>query len=430
MDTLEKPRLIQGAKRGLVGTVSLPADKSIAHRTALFAALSAGTSQVVGYPNSADPQSTLSCLRQLGIQIANTETGLEIHGNGLHGFTASDEALDCGNSGTTMRLLAGILAGQPFSSTLIGDASLSSRPMGRIIDPLQSMGAVFTSNGGRAPLKITGKQPLNAIQYELPMASAQVKSCVLLAGLYADGTTTVVENTPSRDHTERMLGLGSVSIGTDRLISVQGGMKIAPRLWSIPADFSAAAFFLVAGSIIPDSTLKLPKVGLNPSRTGLIDVLRAMGANIIIENERQVGGEPIADLVVKSAELHGIQVDGPIIANIIDEIPILCVAAAVANGPTSISDAKELRHKETDRIAAMAKGLKTLGAQLEEKEDGIVFSGNSQLKSGRVESFHDHRIAMSMGIAALAGKGEVEVEGSDIASVSFPNFWQCLEELT
>lgn len=429
MDTLETPRIIKGATRGLIGTVSLPADKSIAHRTALFASLASGTSQVVGYPSSADPQSTLSCLRQLGIEILPTDTGFDIHGKGLNGFTAPTLPLDCGNSGTTMRLLAGMLAGQSFSSILIGDDSLSGRPMGRIIDPLRMMGATVDAQRGRAPLHVQGTHPLRAVTYELPIASAQVKSCVLLAGLFAKGITTVVEHTPSRDHTERMLGLGSVTIGNQRHISVEGGMEIKPRLWSIPADFSAAAFFLVAGSIVPDSALKLLKVGLNPSRTGLIDVLRAMGANIVIENERLVGGEPIGDIVVRSAELHGIQVSGPIIANIIDEIPILCVAASVATGPTSISDASELRHKEADRIAAMATGLRTLGVELEEKEDGLLFKGGSTLRSGTVDTYHDHRIAMSMGIAALVSDGKVEINGSEIASVSFPTFWDCLEEL-
>ena len=415
--------------RELLGTIDLPADKSIAHRTALFAAMGNGKSHIVGYPESADPQSTLACLSQLGIKIDSDDVGLVVHGNGLHGFRAPEAPLDCGNSGTTMRLMAGILAGQNFFSTLTGDASLSSRPMNRIVDPLSLMGASITSDAGHAPLSIRGNSGLKAITYNLPVASAQVKSCVLLAGHFADGITTVVESTPSRDHTERMLGLSSFSTEGKTHISVSGGQPIESKLWSIPADFSAAAFFLVAGSIVPGSVLHLPRVGLNPSRTGLIDVLRAMGANISIKNERLVSGEVIADLTVRSAPLNGIQIEGDIIANIIDEIPILTVAAAVANGETTISGAEELRHKEADRIAAMAVGLTTLGALIEERKDGLIIAGNAKLKGGTVDSFHDHRIAMSMGIAGLVASEPVHVRGASAASVSFPSFWETLQSL-
>ena len=412
-----------------MGTVLLPADKSIAHRAALFSALSIGTSHIVGYPTSEDPKSTLSCLRQLGIQIASDEVGLSVVGKGLNGLVSPENALDCGNSGTTMRLLSGILAGQSFSSVLTGDSSLSARPMGRIIDPLRMMGALIQSNGGRAPLRIEGSQNLRAVEYELPVASAQVKSCVLLAGLFSEGITTVIENTPTRDHTERMLGLSSVTIGSKKYISVQGGQQKTAQMWSIPGDFSAAAFFLVAGSIVPNSALHLPRVGLNPTRTGLIDILRAMGADISIRNERIVAGEPIADLDVRSSELTGITVGGEIIANIIDEIPILAVAASVAEGETIIQDAAELRFKETDRISAMMNGLTTLGARIEEREDGLVIAGGSSLTGGTVESFNDHRIAMAMGVAGLMASGDVRVEGANAAAVSFPTFWDVLQEL-
>jgi 3-phosphoshikimate 1-carboxyvinyltransferase len=427
-ESLENIRILRKS-RGLVGTVLLPADKSIAHRAALFSALSIGTSHIVGYPTSEDPKSTLSCLRQLGIQIASDEVGLSVVGKGLNGLVSPENALDCGNSGTTMRLLSGILAGQSFSSVLKGDYSLSSRPMGRIIDPLRMMGALIESNGGRAPLRIEGSQNLRAVEYELPVASAQVKSCVLLAGLFSKGITTVIENTPTRDHTERMLGLSSVTIGSKKYISVQGGQQKPAQMWSIPGDFSAAAFFLVAGSIVPNSALHLPRVGLNPTRTGLIDILRAMGADISIRNERIVAGEPIADLDVRSSELTGITIGGEIIANIIDEIPILAVAASVAAGETIIQDAAELRFKETDRISAMMNGLTTLGARIEEREDGLVISGGSSLTGGTVESFNDHRIAMAMGVAGLMASGDVRVEGANAAAVSFPTFWDVLQEL-
>ena len=416
--------------RGLLGTVALPADKSIAHRAALFSAIANGTSHIVGFPESADPQSTLACLRQLGITIETDEAGLVVHGKGPSGFSEPFGTLNCGNSGTTMRLLAGMLAGQAFSSTLMGDASLSGRPMGRIIDPLRQMGAEIESVQGRAPLTLLGKKKLKGIEYPLPIASAQVKSCVLLAGLLAEGTTTVIETTPSRDHTERMLGIPSLTVGSATYISVEGGHQIEPQLWSIPADFSAAAFFLVAGSIVPDSVLHLPKVGLNPSRTGLIDILKAMGANISIENERLVSGEPIADLTVRSSTLNGIQIGGEIIANIIDEIPILAVAAAVAEGETVIRDAAELRHKEADRIAAMAEGLNAIGARVTEQADGLTIAGNATFTGGTVEAYHDHRIAMAMGIAGLASSKPIYVRGASVAAVSFPSFWETLEGLS
>ncbi|MBT6423832.1 MAG: 3-phosphoshikimate 1-carboxyvinyltransferase [Bacteroidetes Order II. Incertae sedis bacterium] len=421
-------RIIQPS-RGLVGSVELPPDKSIAHRAALFSALADGTSHIVGFPEAEDPQSTLACLRQLGIRIEDTETGLAIHGKGLHGLKASDTPLDCGNSGTTMRLLSGILAGQPFSSTLVGDASLSVRPMGRITDPLRLMNAEIDSTEGHAPLHIRAAYPLKAMEYPLPVASAQVKSCVLLAGLFAKGTTTIIEDIPSRDHTERMLGLSSFTVGSAKHISIDGDFSILPRMWSIPADFSAAAFFLVAGCILPDTALHLPRVGLNPSRTGLLDVLRAMGADIQIRNERVVSGETLADLDVRTSALNGLEVKGDIVANIIDEIPILCVAAALAEGTTHIKDATELRHKETDRIRAMVDGLSALGVQVTEQEDGLEITGGTSLSGGDVSSFGDHRIAMSMAIAGLAASEPVRIEGSQAASISYPGFWDTLERL-
>lgn len=414
----------------LAGTVDLPADKSIAHRTALLAALADGPSEIRNYPDSADPQSTLSCLRQLGINIDETHGILQVEGKGLHGWQAPDAPLDCGNSGTAMRLLAGLLAGQPFDSVLMGDASLSSRPMGRIADPLREMGAVIDLEDGHAPIRITGGQTLHGIEYALPVPSAQVKSCVLLAGLFAEGETTVIETLPSRDHTERMLGLDVFQIGEARYLTVQQGHSIAARTWTVPRDFSAAAFFLVAGSIVPEGEVFLPGVGLNPSRSALLDVLRAMGADITIAFEREEGGEPLADLTVRPAPLHGVTVDGPLIPNLIDEIPVLAVAAACAEGRTDIRDAAELRVKETDRIAAMTQNLRALGAEVEAFEDGLAITGGAALKGATVDAFDDHRIAMAMGVAGLVAEGSTTITGADSASVSFPHFWETLASLT
>lgn len=414
----------------LVGAVELPADKSIAHRSALFSAIADGSSRIVGFPSAADPQSTLSCIRSLGIRVEQEDDALVIHGEGLHGLRPPEGPLDCGNSGTTMRLISGILAGQPFESMLTGDASLSVRPMGRITTPLREMGATIQGVDGHAPLSI-GAAPgsLSPIQYRLPVASAQVKSCVLLAGLYAEGETSVIETKPSRDHTERMLGLSRLQMGDESIISVTGGRAPSARMWSIPGDFSAAAFLLVAASILDGSLIRMPRVGLNPTRTGLLDVLRAMGADIRIENEREVSGEPIGDLVVKSAPLSGIRVEGAVIPNLIDEIPILAVAGVFADGVTEIRDAGELRHKESDRIAAVVSGLRAMGANVEEFDDGLAVTGGSGLGGAEIATHHDHRIAMAFAVAGLAAKGATLIRDAAIANVSFPGFYDTLEAL-
>lgn len=422
-------RVIEGAD-SLVGSVDVPSDKSIAHRSILFAAISEGTSRILGFPDAADPQSSLACVRALGIPVEEEGGNLVVHGQGLHGLQKPAGDLDCGNSGTTMRLLSGILAGQPFDTRLIGDASLSVRPMRRIIDPLQEMGAQLSAVDGHAPLVIYGPEaPLKAISYRLPVASAQVKSCVLLAGLYADGETSVIESEASRDHTERMLGLSRFETGEDRIISVTGGVAPPARMWSIPGDFSAAAFLLVAASLLEGSLVRMPRVGLNPTRTGLMDVLRAMGADIRIENEREVSGEPIGDLVVKSARLSGIRVDGDIIPNLIDEIPILAVAGALAEGVTEIRDAGELRHKESDRIAAVVTGLRAMGAKVEEFEDGLAVTGGRALTGADIATHHDHRIAMAFAVAGLTAKGQTRIQDAGIADVSFPGFFDVLDAL-
>ena len=416
--------------RGLSGRIRLPGDKSIAHRCALLASLAEGPSRIVDYPSSADPQSTLACVRELGIEVSREDDGiLLVEGRGLDGWEPPAASLDCGNSGTTMRLICGLLAGRSFDSRLIGDESLQSRPMERIAGPLRQMGAQIELTDGRAPISIRGRG-LTGIEYVLPVASAQVKSAVLLAGMFASGETTVVETAPSRDHTERMLGLDVVSLGERRVISIRQGHAVPARTWAVPGDFSAAAFFLVAASIVPDSLLKIPAAGMNATRNGLLDVLRAMGADITVSNERVLGGEPIADLTVKSASLAGVQVGGDIIANLIDEIPALAVAACFAEGETRIRDAAELRVKETDRIAAMAGNLRALGADVEEHADGMTIRGGKPLRGADVEAFHDHRIAMAMAVAGLMASGRTTIHGATAAAVSFPDFWKQLETVS
>ena len=422
----EKRRATVRPAASVIGIVDVPSDKSIAHRSALFAAIADGTSRIVDYPVSEDPVSTLKCLKALGVTFYEEDDLLVVEGKGPTGLTKPTGPLPCGNSGTTMRLLSGILAGQSFSSRLAGDASLSKRDMTRIKDPLRQMGARISLSGNHAPISIQAGGKLTGIEYTVPVASAQVKSCVLLAGLYADGETTVIEKTRTRDHTERMLGMGTVTMGDKNYITVEGGSVIRARTWSVPRDFSAAAFFLVAGSVLPNSAIRLPRVGINPSRCGLIDVLRAMGARIELENERITGSETIADIVVLSSELSAIELGGNTVADIIDEIPILAVAATQAAGRTVIREAGELRHKETDRISAIVQSLKALGADIEEFEDGFAINGGP-LSGGTVQSYGDHRIAMAMGVAGLLGKNDTIIEGADTVAVSFPLFWKALE---
>ena len=330
-----------------------------------------------------------------------------------------------------MRLLAGLLAGQPFDSVLMGDASLRARPMARIADPLRQMGAHIELTDGHAPIRITG-HALRGIEYALPVASAQVKSCVLLAGLRAEGSTTVVESVPSRDHTERMLGLDVLEVGGQRYITVESGHVVKPGAWIVPRDFSAAAFFLVAGATNAHSHIEMKGVGVNPSRSAFLDVLRAMGATITVSNERTRHREPLADLTVQNdgGRLHGVSVGGDLIPNLIDEIPILAVAAACAEGRTEIRDAAELRVKETDRLAATAAFLTAMGANVEELEDGLIIEGGHPLHGATVESEGDHRIAMAAAVAALIATGETTIRDADCVAVSFPGFWDELDRLT
>lgn len=415
--------------QSLHGTVTLPPDKSISHRAAILSALGDGPSRIINFPDSADPQSTLGCLRTLGVSIRRASDGaLRVEGAGLSGLRPPAKPLDCGNSGTTMRLLTGVLAGQPFGSVLSGDGSLEQRPMERIAEPLRAMGAHINLVDGHAPIRVRGGRSLSGIEYRLPVASAQVKSCVLLAGLYANQPTTVIEPTPSRDHTERMLGVPATETGGVRRLTIEPGHYIPANTWQIPGDFSAAAFFLVAASIVADSEVTMDAVGLNPSRTAFLDVLRGMGADITVENERSQGGEPVGDLTARSADLAGVSVGGRLIPNLIDEIPILAVAAAHAEGRTEIRDAQELRVKETDRLHAMALNLRTMGARVEEFEDGLAIEGKpGGLFGETVDSFGDHRIAMAMGVAALAAHGSTTILNPACAQVSFPDFWNQLQ---
>ena len=416
----------------LRGTPALPADKSISHRAALLSALADGRSRIRNFPDSAAPQSTLACVRQLGARAKRDENGtMVVRGGGLEGLRPPSQPLDCGNSGTTMRLLAGILAGQPFGSVLTGDESLQQRPMDRIADPLNAMGGRVSLVDGHAPIRIRAPESgLRSMDYRLPVASAQVKSCVLLAGLFAEGTTEVIEPAPARDHTERMLDLPIQEVGGDRHILVEGGTSVEPQTWSVPGDFSGAAFLIVAATLVPDSEITLENVGLNPSRTALLDVLRGMGADLTVSNERVEGGEPIGDIVVRSADLEAVEVGGRAIPNLIDEIPVIAVAAACAEGTSEIRDAEELRVKETDRLHAITENLRALGAEVEEHEDGLTIEGRGpNLLGTDVDSFGDHRIAMAMGVAGLVAHGETTIHDAGCARVSFPGFWEELDGL-
>ena len=410
----------------VAGAVVPPPDKSIAQRASLLAAVGDGTSRLVNYPSSADPLSTLRCLRQLGIQIEKDGNDLLVRGKGLDGFSAPAAPLDCGNSGTTMRLISGLLAGRPFESVLTGDASLRSRPMERVARPLRAMGARITLNDGCAPMRIERSDRLRGMEYRLPMPSAQVKSCVLLAGLRAQGRTTVIETLPSRDHTERMLNLTTQEDAEARRIFVDGGASVPARPWIVPNDFSSAAFFLVAAAIAPQGSLLLKNVCLNPTRSALVGVLEEMGARIRITDPKESGGEPVGDLHMEASALRGVRVDGARIPLLIDEIPILAVAGALAEGRTEIRDARELRFKETDRIAAMAENLRRLGASVEEFDDGLAVDGPAALHGNVVASRHDHRVAMAMAVAGLTARGETVIEHASCADVSFPNYWKTL----
>jgi len=408
----------------LTGRVRVPGDKSISHRSVMLGSLAEGTTRVTGLLEGEDVLSTLGAFRAMGVQAEGPDHGrLVIRGVGLRGLKAPAHPLDMGNSGTAMRLMAGILAGQAFDSELVGDASLSQRPMKRVADPLGKMGAVIaTADGGRPPLRIKGGQKLRAIDYKMPMASAQVKSCLLLAGLYAGGETAVTEPAPTRDHTERMLrGFGYAVQTAGARISLRGGGRLKACDIDVPADISSATFFLVGASIAPGSDVVLEHVGINPTRIGVINILKLMGANLELQNSREVGGEPVADIRVRAAPLRGVRIPGDQVPLAIDEFPALFIAAACASGETTLTGAHELRVKESDRIAVMAQGLQRLGIAARETPDGIVIQGGN-MQGGEVDSHGDHRIAMSFAMAALRATGPVTVRDCKNVDTSFPGF--------
>jgi len=408
----------------LNGQLRVPGDKSISHRSIMLGSLAEGTTTVTGFLEGEDSLATLQAFKDMGVQIEGPDGGkVIIHGVGMQGLKQPVKALDLGNSGTSMRLLSGLLAGQGLELTLVGDSSLSGRPMRRVTDPLKLMGAqIETTDAGTAPLSLLPTAGLRAIDYELPVASAQIKSCVLLAGLYADGTTTVTEPAPTRDHTERMLkGFGYKVTRNGASVSLQGEGTLTASDIDVPADISSAAFFLVGASIAPDSDLTLQHVGMNPTRDGVINILRAMGARIEALNPREVGGEPVADLRVRSAQLKGIQIPEDQVPLAIDEFPALFVAAACAQGETVLTGAEELRVKESDRIQVMVDGLKILGVNIEPTADGAIIQGGA-IGSGRVVSHGDHRIAMAFAMAALRAEGEIVIDDCSNVNTSFPGF--------
>ena len=415
---------------GLRGEIRVPGDKSISHRAIMFGSLANGTTEVRGFLHGEDNLATLRAFQSMGVKIDELPDGvLRIEGKGLHGLSEPGDVLDCGNSGTSIRLLTGLLAGQQFFSVLTGDRYLRKRPMRRVVGPLATMGAQIWGRGGGelAPLAIRGAS-LRPVDYTSPIASAQVKSALLLAGLYADGVTTIHEPHLSRDHSERMLRYFGADVRSfTGGVSIAGAPKLHGRDVFVPGDISSAAFFLVAALITPGSELLIRNVGMNPTRSGIIDILRAMGGQIDLLDFRELSGEPVADLHVRHSSLCGIEIGGELVPRAIDEFPVISVAAACAEGTTTIRDARELRVKETDRIAAMTTELTCLGAEVEAREDGMMICGGTELRGGRVRSHGDHRIAMSLAVAALVATGPVTIDDTACTETSFPDFWSLLE---
>jgi len=414
------------------GRLTVPGDKSISHRALMLGAIAEGETVIQNLAPGEDVRSTMRCLRQLGVSIQENKTELRVQGKGFVGLKKSATPLDAGNSGTTMRLLSGILAAQPFDATITGDASLQHRPMRRIIEPLTQMGAMISSReNGCAPLVIHGGK-LRGIHYQLPVASAQVKSCVLFAGLSAEGKTVVEEKIPTRDHSERLLSLmgAGISVSSKQysVISVRAG-KLHGSEIEVPGDFSSAAFFIAAALLLPDSELMIENVGINPTRTAFLEVLREMGATVEITNLRNESYEPIADLIVRHQTLRGTKVFGNRIALLIDEIPILAVLATQAEGETHIREAGELRVKESDRLAALAHNLRAMGAAVEELPDGLVITGPTKLRGAAIDSFGDHRIAMAFAIAGLLADSPTTICAAECADVSFPGFFEMVGRL-
>lgn len=417
---------------GLHGRVAVPGDKSISHRALLLGAIADGACRVERFLPSADCRASLGAVRSLGVEVEeHAPTTLTVHGRGLRGLQEPDDVLHCARSGTTMRLMAGLLAGQPFLSILSGDVQLRKRPMARITEPLRRMGAtVLGCDGGRRPpLAIQGGS-LHGMEYKLPVASAQVKSALLLAGLYADGPTTLRVPGPARDHTERMLLAmgGNLDIG-EWGVAIQPGPALRSMDLVVPGDFSSAAFLLAAATLVPHSEITIEGVGVNPTRIGLLDVLRAMGADVVLRDERTVSGEPVAELTFRASELVGVEVGGDTVVRMIDEFPVLAVAATQAQGETIVRDAGELRVKETDRIATTVQELRRLGAEIEPRPDGLVVHGPTPLKGAIVQSHGDHRLAMALAVAGLIATGKTIVENVDCIADSFPGFEAALAHL-
>lgn len=418
--------LIQPAAVG-DAELTVPGDKSVSHRAVMLGSIAEGVTEVRGFLEGEDCLATMSAFRSMGVAIDRPgDTELRIHGVGLRGLRMPDGDLDLGNSGTAMRLMAGVLAGQEFSATLTGDASLSGRPMRRVITPLSRMGAAIESRDGRPPLVIRGNPALSGIEYTLPVASAQVKSAILLAGLYAQGRTAVTEPAVTRDHTERMLRAMGVPVSLHKgRIGIDGPAMLQACPVNVPADLSSAAFIILAALLGERADVLIRNVGVNPTRTGLLEVLHAMGAAISLENPRKLGEEPVADIRVRSSKLHAIEVDPALVSLAIDEFPVLFVAAAAAEGTTRFSGIGELRVKESDRIAAMAAGLRALGIKVEESDDGAIVTGG-RFPGGTVESFGDHRIAMAFAVAGTVAEGPVKVLDVAAVETSFPGFESCL----
>ncbi|MCK9582425.1 MAG: 3-phosphoshikimate 1-carboxyvinyltransferase [Endomicrobiales bacterium] len=426
----------------LSGEISVPADKSITHRAIMFSSIANGVSRIENYLASGDCNATirafssmdfskLPCSEGMGVRIIEEGSTLEIHGVGLNGLIVPKTQIDAGNSGTTVRLLSGILAGQNFSSTMVGDASLSKRPMKRIIEPLSEMGAVFSlKENSHLPFTITGSKNLKAINYKSLISSAQVKSCILLAGLYANGVTTFSEPTKSRDHTERMLKARGAKLNVDgNTVSIEKTNELKAMDMVVPGDISSAAFFIVAGLIVPNSKITLKNVGINPTRDGILEILKKMGAKITLQNKRDVCGEPVVDILVESSELKAVEFGGEIIPRLIDEIPILALAATQAKGQTKIYGAQELRVKESDRIKTIASELTKMGADIEETEDGLIINGPTKLKGAKVESYNDHRIAMMLSIASLIADGKTYINDVVCVGTSYAKFRSDLDSI-
>jgi len=427
----------------LKGQITVPGDKSISHRAIMFGALAAGTTEVTNFLQGADCLSSIHCFRQLGIEIENNAASdsVIIHGKGLHGLKEPNNILDVGNSGTTIRLISGILCGQDFPVTLIGDESIQKRPMGRVMTPLRKMGADIISSTGNdcAPLLInslerndlTRQMKLKGIHYYSPVASAQIKSCVLLAGLYADGETSVTEPSLSRNHTELMLaGFGATIYSKDCTATILPEPTLVGKKIMVPGDISSAAYFIAAGLIVPNSEIIIKNVGINPTRDGILHVVRQMGADITLENIVDTAGEPVADIIVRHSELHGINVGGSLIPTLIDEIPIIAILACFAKGQTIIKDAAELKVKESNRIDVMVENLTKMGADITATADGMIINGGKPLHGASIESKSDHRIAMSFAIANLMAEGETIIQDADCVNISYPNFYSDLRSLS